>query len=884
MTPTEAQQALHHFAATRDPTAFAKLVNAHINLVYAAARRQVTDPATADDVTQNVFILLAKKAPRLARGTLIPGWLLRTTRFCAADANRERKRRQYHEREAAAMKPNITTFDPDTSDILPQIDAALAALNPNDRAAIAMRYLQQCPMAEVAQALGIAEEAAKKRVTRALDRLRARLAPLRGPLTVTAVAAALEQAVSVTAPSALATTVTAASISTTAVSTTGIDTLLIRLLATWKISTAAALVLLTGVVVVRLQSQATTLITAPPAMVAAAPASASTTKPASPIWTGNVVLPDGSPAKGADVYLLGDPTASDKPIDPKHVTTDDSGAFHFDNVADEDKLQYVVATAKGWGMGGRGFTGDELGRLRLRQPVDLTVHFLDAAGKPAVGVPVCLHVLNFQNGIGDRRGVGFPSTDRPPFAARTDGNGAVTFVGLPQASQVQLTVSDDRFVGLTYLDAITLPRKTSFSPKPITLHTSGSISGKVIFVATGKPAVGMRIGAQSSQGWGDAMTDADGTYRITRLGPGNYNVALNLNPDLQKIWTAVAPEGISLGEAENKQSVDLSVIAGGLISGKVLTKNGGQPLAGVEIGVYGPAHPKSGAWVQSAKTGTDGAFSLRVPPGDQYVYVMSPHTSDEQTSQTISVIDGQTTTIEFHILPAVVPSVSTVVTGKVVGPDGAPVEDAEILVSSKGNTISPPYVGVVSNADGSFQLQEGIDTKGAELFAQADDLTTREAVDITPNSKDVVIHLEKGVMASIVGRVVDVTGKSQEGVCVQLVANGQFGMGQMSEMTDENGQYRCDNIFPYAKCNVWAQDSDYGQASTGVLWLHLGQAGQVVKAKNLVVRKRDAFIAGMLLDDDGKPVPGQQISFQSPLTGYASTTTDKDGKFGSGKV
>jgi DNA-directed RNA polymerase specialized sigma24 family protein len=98
MTPSEAQQALHLFARTRDPEAFARIVRAHIDLVYAAARRQVTDPATADDVTQTVFTLLATKAPHLSPRTLLPGWLLRATRYCAADANRRRARRQHHER------------------------------------------------------------------------------------------------------------------------------------------------------------------------------------------------------------------------------------------------------------------------------------------------------------------------------------------------------------------------------------------------------------------------------------------------------------------------------------------------------------------------------------------------------------------------------------------------------------------------------------------------------------------------------------------------------------------------------------------------------------------------------------------------------------------
>ena len=91
------------------------------------------------------------------------------------------------------MRSDSTTDQDNSNELLEKIDAALAALNPKDRTAIAMRYLQQCPMSEVAQALGLAEEAAKKRVSRALERLRILLAHLRRPLSIAALAGALEQ-------------------------------------------------------------------------------------------------------------------------------------------------------------------------------------------------------------------------------------------------------------------------------------------------------------------------------------------------------------------------------------------------------------------------------------------------------------------------------------------------------------------------------------------------------------------------------------------------------------------------------------------------------------------------------------------------------------------
>lgn len=215
MTPTDPNADFLAFRRTGDSAAFVRLVRTHINLVYAAARRQVTDPATAEDVTQAVFILLARKAAGFPDGTLLVGWLIRATRYCAADANRARARRQKHEREAAmqqaaARKPSSSRTDDPADEILTQLDAALDKLRPTDRTAVVMRYLQQQPLEAVAATLGVSAEAARKRIARAIDLLRSNLATSAKPISGMALTATLSQAAEVNAPAGLATSVATA--------------------------------------------------------------------------------------------------------------------------------------------------------------------------------------------------------------------------------------------------------------------------------------------------------------------------------------------------------------------------------------------------------------------------------------------------------------------------------------------------------------------------------------------------------------------------------------------------------------------------------------------------------------------------------------------------
>jgi RNA polymerase sigma factor (sigma-70 family) len=211
---------LERFTATRDEPAFSQIVQRYINLVYSAALRQVRDRHTAEDVTQTVFIILAQKARTLPVRTILSAWLLLVTRYTAMNTLKLAARRRHHEKQAAEINTmNATKSDPLWADLEPHLDAALASLREADRQAIALRYFEDRPLRDVALALGISEDAAKQRVFRAIEKLRALLGAKGASVPAAALTAAIPACAIHAAPSALAATVTASALSASSATT-----------------------------------------------------------------------------------------------------------------------------------------------------------------------------------------------------------------------------------------------------------------------------------------------------------------------------------------------------------------------------------------------------------------------------------------------------------------------------------------------------------------------------------------------------------------------------------------------------------------------------------------------------------------------------------------
>lgn len=170
-------QLLRRYASTKSEAAFSELVHRHIHLVYSVCLRHLRNVQDAEDATQSVFLALSRKAQSLPEGTILPGWLYNAARLVSMKAARRDSRRRRREIIVASLRPEEQPA-PSTPDV--DVDRALASLKKQERLAVVLRYFAGQSFQQVAQQLGLTEAAARKRVWRAVEKMRSRLQPAGG--------------------------------------------------------------------------------------------------------------------------------------------------------------------------------------------------------------------------------------------------------------------------------------------------------------------------------------------------------------------------------------------------------------------------------------------------------------------------------------------------------------------------------------------------------------------------------------------------------------------------------------------------------------------------------------------------------------------------------
>jgi RNA polymerase sigma factor (sigma-70 family) len=190
--------------------AFADLVRRHLAWVYGLARRRLGDAHLAEDVAQAVFVLLHRKSPRFAADRAMMSWLYKTASYASDSAARGERRRQHRESKVAMSRPEATApQEPaEWQQLAPLLDELIGRLPRADREAILLRYYRDLSFAEIAEQIGVTPDAARKRVERAVEKLRQLAAERGGAISAAGLAAGLAAFVRIPPPAGLVATAT----------------------------------------------------------------------------------------------------------------------------------------------------------------------------------------------------------------------------------------------------------------------------------------------------------------------------------------------------------------------------------------------------------------------------------------------------------------------------------------------------------------------------------------------------------------------------------------------------------------------------------------------------------------------------------------------------
>jgi RNA polymerase sigma factor (sigma-70 family) len=260
---TNSQELLADFVKTGSEPAFHALLGRYLDLVYSSAVRLVGgDTHLAQDVTQIVFADLARKARTLPKDVMLGGWLHHHTVFVASNIMRGERRRQIRERQAVEMNTLQDHSKDNLAEVAPVLDEAIDQLDGEDRTAILLRFFEQLEFRSVGEALGSSEEAARKRVSRALERLRLGLQQRGVSLSTVALGTTLATEAVTAAPAGVAASISLATLASAATGTSTSLTVL-KLMTTVtkvKLGVVGAIVAATVITPLALEHQARSML------------------------------------------------------------------------------------------------------------------------------------------------------------------------------------------------------------------------------------------------------------------------------------------------------------------------------------------------------------------------------------------------------------------------------------------------------------------------------------------------------------------------------------------------------------------------------------------------------------------------------------------------
>ena len=583
---------------------------------------------------------------------------------------------------------------------------------------------------------------------------------------------------------------------------------------------------------------------------------------------GKVVGPDGKPVAGAQVVV-------DVGFRMKNVVvlkTDQSGRFtadlhppaHWPEIAGRACVYAPGLAIAGGALKRKGET-----LIRLERAGQIRGRVTDEEGRPVAGAIVRFRGSFFAD---HRGGALVPKPLEAQFTAKAAQDGGWTIRDVPTSGTGLVMLDDPRFAHVQ--QQVVLQPKVAEAP-PLVARPGATIAGRVVF-ENGKPAKGIYVFAQgteprASMGWSEDTTSPDGSYRLSSLEAGVFNVMAD---EASGAWVAAADEGVTVQPGQTVKAADIVLTAGAMVTGTVTDEETGKALEGVYVGSHGPHRPRSSAAIIGAESDKQGRYRLRVAPGKSYIYISGPPRGYVRAEQGVDVKvgKGQTRTLNFRL------SKGLTLSGVAVDSEGKPAAGARLALTMQARRIYAGENEGIVDTTGHFVIP-GLVAGKADLLGRGEwEVVQPKEVQI-PASKPVKVILRKARLMTLTGRVVSPTGKPVPGALVTVQVGTSLGGGMSTVrphnlVSDAKGRFSLSGIRPDDKVSVSAEKTGYRHVSGGEVTRKAGS----IEVSDIVLAPLGAKIEGRVFDSRGSPVAGAKV--MSPDGDpNVQVVTDSDGRF-----
>jgi len=608
--------------------------------------------------------------------------------------------------------------------------------------------------------------------------------------------------------------------------------------------------------------------------------------------TGKVVDEQNRPIAGVKVALnemaYGQTTNSYDTRLIGQVTTGTDGAFSFSTSAESDfyRYGYIVADKEGLALSFANWRireGNKELEIKLGQPEELSGIVVDENDKPVADAQVSISMLSIGT-MQEERGVGGPLAIEL-FTSTTDTAGTFKFTKIPPESTAEFIMKKDgRATVGTYKNTGGGDQKLNFAAGQadikLVLPIEAKIEGIVVQKDTGKPVSGVQLMATSEQGipyfrQKPLVPNEDGKFSIDALASGRYTLGPVQSTDELADWVA-EPVEVMAEAGKTVSDVKIELSKGGILEVTVTDAVSKQPVENVSAGVRNPASNQ----YYSSRSDKDGIALIRLIPGEyQMSSVYKQGYSQQRIQDTVTIEEGKTQRLEYEL--AGMPKI----TGVVRDEKGSPIEGVKLRICPMGGSQD-----AATDADGRFEVfydpggWSSSRTPIMFLVGRYEAGNLAAAVEIEENASQVDITLKPA--ATFTGRVVDPDGKGIESarITVRLrISSWGSLIGRDRITTDEQGKFEIKAIPAEQKYSLYVVAEGYGEirkeeiSTDDAVNNHLDLGALTLAVANLSV-------SGVVVDNDGKPVPGARINCYGEGQSRSRAETDIEGKFTLEKV